>query len=183
MRGGIIAARAGLAGEEQAIVHRRGELGTAVSLARQGIRVGAARERVDAPTMKLQRLHQNRCRAFHDPEFWKALAIARKWEDTNAWRFHWHRFLSLVPRPRGAPPTSPFSNLGRSAFFCPAPALRDFWFPSSAPPTGDPWGSAADDRSALVGEHHPARWFEEHWSRVSVTDQDCSAPRPMQLSV
>ena len=78
MRGGIIAARAGLAGEEQAIVHRRGELGTAVSLARQGIRVGAARERVDTPTMKLQRLHQNRCRAFHDPEFWKALAIARK---------------------------------------------------------------------------------------------------------
>ena len=93
MRGGIIAARAGLAGEEQAIVHRRGELGTAVSLARQCIRVGAARERVDAPTMKLQRLHQNRCRAFHDPEFWKALAIARKWEDTNAWRFHWHRFI------------------------------------------------------------------------------------------
>jgi hypothetical protein len=29
----------------------------------------------------------------HDPEFWKALATARKWEDVNAWRFHWHRFI------------------------------------------------------------------------------------------
>ena len=24
----------------------------------------------------------------HDPDFWKALATARKWEDANAWRFH-----------------------------------------------------------------------------------------------
>jgi hypothetical protein len=24
--------------------------------------------------------------------FWKALATARRWEDANAWRFHWHRF-------------------------------------------------------------------------------------------
>ena len=30
---------------------------------------------------------------FHDPDFWKALATARKWEDANAWRFHWHRFI------------------------------------------------------------------------------------------
>jgi hypothetical protein len=30
---------------------------------------------------------------FHDPDFWKALAMARKWEDVNAWRFHWHRFV------------------------------------------------------------------------------------------
>jgi hypothetical protein len=29
----------------------------------------------------------------HDPEFWKALAKARQWEDANAWRFHWHRFI------------------------------------------------------------------------------------------
>ncbi len=29
----------------------------------------------------------------HDPDFWKALAKARKWEDVNAWRFHWHRFI------------------------------------------------------------------------------------------
>ncbi len=29
----------------------------------------------------------------HDPDFWKALATARKWEDANAWRFHWHRFI------------------------------------------------------------------------------------------
>ena len=29
----------------------------------------------------------------HDPDFWKALAKARKWEDANAWRFHWHRFI------------------------------------------------------------------------------------------
>jgi hypothetical protein len=24
-----------------------------------------------------------------DPDFWKALSTARKWEDANAWRFHW----------------------------------------------------------------------------------------------
>jgi hypothetical protein len=30
---------------------------------------------------------------FHDPDFWKALARGRKWEDVNAWRFHWHRFI------------------------------------------------------------------------------------------
>jgi hypothetical protein len=30
---------------------------------------------------------------FHDPDFWKALATARKWEDVNGWRFHWHRFI------------------------------------------------------------------------------------------
>src|SRR6266446_10494025 len=29
----------------------------------------------------------------HDPDFWKALATARKWGDANAWRFHWHRFI------------------------------------------------------------------------------------------
>ena len=30
---------------------------------------------------------------FQDPDFWKALATARRWEDVNAWRFHWHRFI------------------------------------------------------------------------------------------
>src|SRR6266403_2707838 len=30
---------------------------------------------------------------FHDRDFWKALARGRKWEDVNAWRFHWHRFI------------------------------------------------------------------------------------------
>jgi hypothetical protein len=29
----------------------------------------------------------------HDPDFWRALATARKWQDVNAWRFHWHRFI------------------------------------------------------------------------------------------
>jgi hypothetical protein len=28
-----------------------------------------------------------------DPDFWKALTTARKWEDVNSWRFHWHRFI------------------------------------------------------------------------------------------
>jgi hypothetical protein len=28
-----------------------------------------------------------------DPDFWKALSTARKLEDTNAWRFHWHRLI------------------------------------------------------------------------------------------
>ena len=32
-----------------------------------------------------------------DPDFWKALSTARKWEDVNAWRFHWHRFIDHVP--------------------------------------------------------------------------------------
>ena len=26
----------------------------------------------------------------HDRNFWEALATARKWEDENAWHFHWH---------------------------------------------------------------------------------------------
>jgi hypothetical protein len=30
---------------------------------------------------------------FYDPDFWKALATARKWKDVNASRFHWHRFI------------------------------------------------------------------------------------------
>jgi hypothetical protein len=29
---------------------------------------------------------------FQDPDFWKALATARRWEE-NAWRFHWHRLI------------------------------------------------------------------------------------------
>jgi hypothetical protein len=33
------------------------------------------------------------------PDFWKALATARKWEDANAWRFHWHRFIDLIDNP------------------------------------------------------------------------------------
>ena len=73
--------------------------------------------------------------------------------------------------PRMTLPIS-LSNHGRSAFSGPASGRRDFWFPSSAPaPAGDPWGAAGDDRSAHVGGRHPARWFEERWSQVSVIDQ------------
>src|SRR5262249_39304014 len=57
VRRGIIAARTRLAGEEHAIVHRRGKDGSAVRLARQGIGVGAARERIDTPAMEMKRLH------------------------------------------------------------------------------------------------------------------------------
>ena len=32
----------------------------------------------------------------HDPDFWKALAKARKWEDANAWRFHWHQAVQSL---------------------------------------------------------------------------------------
>src|SRR5262245_24883139 len=57
VRRGIIAARTRLAGEEHAIVHRRGKDGSAVRLARQGIGVGAARERIYTPAMEMERLH------------------------------------------------------------------------------------------------------------------------------
>src|SRR5215472_4970724 len=57
VRGGIIVARTRLAGEEHAIVHGRGEHASAVRLARQGIGVGAARERIDTPAMKVKRLY------------------------------------------------------------------------------------------------------------------------------
>jgi hypothetical protein len=30
---------------------------------------------------------------FHDPDFWKALGKARDWQDADAWRWHWHRFI------------------------------------------------------------------------------------------
>src|SRR5207245_2124208 len=53
----IIAARARLSGEEQAIVHRCGEFGSAIRLAGQGVRIGAAREWIGAPTFQLERLH------------------------------------------------------------------------------------------------------------------------------
>ncbi len=53
----IIAARARLSGEEQAIVHRCGEFGSAIRLAGQGVRIGAAREWISAPTFQLERLH------------------------------------------------------------------------------------------------------------------------------
>ena len=49
-------ARAGLAGEEEAIVDGRGERGAAIRFARQGIGIGTARERVRAPAMDVQRL-------------------------------------------------------------------------------------------------------------------------------
>src|SRR5215471_13494948 len=55
VRGGVVAARAGLAGKEQSIVHRRGERGAAVRLSRQGIGVGTAGERIDAPGMQPER--------------------------------------------------------------------------------------------------------------------------------
>src|SRR6266481_8229292 len=57
VRRGIIAARTRLAGEEHAIVHGCGEHASAVRLARQGIGVGAAGERIDTPAMKMKRLH------------------------------------------------------------------------------------------------------------------------------
>src|SRR5262249_10729563 len=57
VRRGIIAARTRLGGEEHAIVHGRGKDGSAVRLARQGIGVGAARERIDTPAMEMKRLH------------------------------------------------------------------------------------------------------------------------------
>jgi hypothetical protein len=37
-----------------------------------------------------------------DPDFWKALSTARKWEDPNAWRFHWHRFIDHLAEGKDA---------------------------------------------------------------------------------
>jgi hypothetical protein len=47
-----------------------------------------------------------------DPDFWKALATARKWEDTNAWRFHWHRFIDHLADGKDA--ESFFASLWKS---------------------------------------------------------------------
>ena len=57
VRSGIIAGRACLSGEEQAIVHRCGELGAAIRLPGQRVRIGAAREWIGAPAVKPERLH------------------------------------------------------------------------------------------------------------------------------
>ena len=45
----------------------------------------------------------------HDPDFWIALATARKWEDANAWRFHWHRFIDHLAA--GKTPEAFFESL------------------------------------------------------------------------
>src|SRR5262249_59250175 len=55
-RSGRVAARARLSGEEQAILYRCGEFGSAVRLPGQGVRIGAAREWICAPTLELERL-------------------------------------------------------------------------------------------------------------------------------
>jgi len=47
----------------------------------------------------------------HDPDFWKALATARKWEDVNAWRFHWHRFVDHLADGKNADSFSPLYEL------------------------------------------------------------------------
>jgi hypothetical protein len=47
-----------------------------------------------------------------DPDFWKALSTARKWEDTNAWRFHWHRFIDHLADGKDA--ESFFASLWKS---------------------------------------------------------------------
>src|SRR5215470_15115924 len=56
VRSGIVAARARLSGEEQAILYRCGEFGSAIRLTWQGERIGAARERIGAPTFELEQL-------------------------------------------------------------------------------------------------------------------------------
>jgi len=33
---------------------------------------------------------------FHDPDFWKAFGKARDWQDADAWRWHWHRFIDYL---------------------------------------------------------------------------------------
>jgi hypothetical protein len=45
----------------------------------------------------------------YDPNFWKALGTARKWQDTGAWLFHWHRFIDHVAF--GNDPESFFASL------------------------------------------------------------------------
>jgi hypothetical protein len=52
-------------------------------------KVNNLEQNVGYNTLQLRALSEH----FHDPDFWKALALARKWEDPNAWRFHWHRFI------------------------------------------------------------------------------------------
>ena len=39
---------------------------------------------------------------FYDRDFWQALATARKWDDPNAWRFHWHRFIDHLAEGKDA---------------------------------------------------------------------------------
>src|SRR3984893_2829613 len=60
VRRGIVAARTRLAGEKHAVIDGRGEQVSTVRLAGHGIGVGAAGERIDAPAMKMQRLHAAR---------------------------------------------------------------------------------------------------------------------------
>lgn len=45
----------------------------------------------------------------YDPNFWKALGMAREWQDTGAWLFHWHRFIDHVAF--GKDPESFFASL------------------------------------------------------------------------
>jgi len=32
----------------------------------------------------------------HDPNFWKAFAKARGWQDTGAWLDNWHRYIDHI---------------------------------------------------------------------------------------
>src|SRR5512141_3379900 len=52
----VIVLRAGLAGKEQSTVHRRGQRRAAVHFARKRVGVGAARERIRAPMVDMDRL-------------------------------------------------------------------------------------------------------------------------------
>jgi hypothetical protein len=82
---------------------RRCEKLTAMSNVQQAIREAAEKGGYRYRSWKVNDLEQSegynalQLRAlsehFHDPDFWKALATARRWEDANAWRFHWHRFI------------------------------------------------------------------------------------------
>ena len=57
VRSGIVMLRTRFAGEEQAIVHRRGQRASALRLTGQSIGIGAAGERIAAPAIKLERFH------------------------------------------------------------------------------------------------------------------------------
>src|ERR1700730_2254717 len=57
VRSGIVMLRTCFAGEEQAIVHRRGQRASALRLTGQSIGIGAAGERIAAPAIKLERFH------------------------------------------------------------------------------------------------------------------------------
>ena len=57
VRSGTVMLRTRFAGEEQAIVHRRGQRASALRLTGQSIGIGATGERIAAPAIKLERFH------------------------------------------------------------------------------------------------------------------------------